>query len=221
MNKRRTIVLPSLGELVLSGARPISAIILALIAGAVVIWVAGANPIEAYAAVLRGSIGSAAALANTGVRAIPLLFGGFAVGLGLKAGLQNIGGDGQMYFGGLAATVVGLIPLPVPAWLHLLLAVLAGFAGGALGILLPAYFRAYRGVSEVNTTFMLNYIAAYVVSWLLHVPTHSARCTFAHSSEGDKPARWPCLGAGHRRGLALCAALHLLWLSNQDDRGKP
>jgi len=136
-----------------------------------IIWVAGANPIEAYAALLKGSFGSLAALANTGLRATPLLFGAFAVGLGFKAGMQNIGGDGQMYLGGAAATAVGIIPLPVPAWLHLLLAVLAGFAGGALCMLLPAYFRAYRGVSEANTTFMLNYIAAYLVSWLVHEPS--------------------------------------------------
>ena len=210
MNKRDTIVLPGLGGLVLAGARPIFAIFLALIVGAVVIWVAGANPIEAYAAMLRGSIGTLAALSNTGVRAIPLLFGGFAVGLGLKAGMQNIGGDGQMYFGGLAATVVGIIPLPVPAWLHLLLAVLAGFAGGALGILLPAYFRAYRGVSEVNTTFMLNYIAAYIVSWLVHKPSPLAAGSFYPMSPPILPsARLPILvkGTSLHAGLVLALAI--------------
>ncbi|MGB3903405.1 MAG: ABC transporter permease, partial [Anaerolineae bacterium] len=168
MKKRATIELPGLGGLVLSGARPILAVFLALVVSAGLIWAAGGNPIEAYAALLDGSFGSVAALANTGVRAAPLLLAGFAVGLGFKAGLWNIGGEGQIYLGAAAATAVGIIPLAVPAWLHLLLAVMAGFAGGALWILVPAYLRAYRGVNEVCTTLMLNYVAGYFVSWLLH-----------------------------------------------------
>ena len=171
MSERKTIELPGLRGLVLSGARPILAVILALVVSAGLIWAAGANPIEAYAALLEGSFGSVAALANTGVRAAPLLLAGLAVGLGFKAGMWNIGGEGQMYLGAAAATAVGLIPLPVPAWLHLLLAVMAGFAGGVLWALVPAYLRAYRGVSEVVTTLMLNYVAGYLVSWLLHEPS--------------------------------------------------
>jgi len=209
MSKRRTIRLPGLGGLALSAARPILAIVLALSIGAVVIWVAGANPIKAYAALLRGSIGSGAAWANTGVRATPLLFGGFAVGLGLQAGLLSIGGDGQMYLGGAAAAAVAITPLPVPAWLHLLLALIAGFVGGALGVLLPAYFRAHRGVSEVNTTFMMNYVAAYLVSWLVHEPSPLAeKGAFYPMSPPILPsARLPILVKGTSLHAGLIIAL--------------
>ena len=211
MNERRTIVLPALGGLVLSGARPILGIILALVVSAGLIWAAGADPIEAYAALLEGSIGSVAALANTGVRAAPLLLGGFAVGLGFKSGLWNIGGEGQIYLGAAAATVVGIIPLPVPAWLHLLLAVTAGFAGGALWALLPAYLRAYRGVNEVCTTLMLNYVAGYFVSWLLHEPSPLAEkgAFFPMSPLILPSARLPILvkGTSLHAGLILAVVL--------------
>jgi len=202
VKERESIELPRLGGLVLSGARPILAVILALLVSAGLIWAAGGNPVEAYAALLDGSFGSAAALANTGVRAAPLLLAGFAVGLGFKAGLWNIGGEGQIYLGAATATAVGIIPLPVPGWLHLLLAVMAGFAGGALWALVPAYLRAYRGVNEVCTTLMLNYVAAYFVSWLLHEPTLLAE-------EGAfYPMSPPILPSAHLPILVKGTSLH-------------
>jgi len=211
MKERRTIELPGLEGLVLSGARPILAVILALVVSAGLIWAAGANPIEAYAALLEGSFGSVAALANTGVRAAPLLLGGFAVGLGFKAGLWNIGGEGQIYLGATVATAVGLIPLPVPAWLHLLLAVMAGFAGGALWMLIPAYLRAYRGVNEVCTTLMLNYVAGYFVSWLLHEPSPLAEkgAHYPMSPPILPSARLPILVKGTSLHAGLILALVL------------
>jgi len=211
VNEHKTIVLHGFRGLVLSGARPILGIILALAVSAVLIWGAGANPIKAYAALLEGSIGSVAALANTAVRATPLILGGLAVGLGFKAGLWNIGGEGQMYLGAATATVVGIIPLPIPAWLHLLLTVVAGFAGGVLWILTPAFLRAYRGVSEVVSTLMLNYVAGYFISWLLHEPSPLAeKGTFFPMSPSILPsARLPILvkGTSMHGGLILAIVL--------------
>jgi len=198
VKERRKIDLSGLEGLVLSGARPILAVILALVVSAGLIWAAGANPIEAYAALLEGSFGSVTALASTGVRAAPLLLGGFAVGLGFKAGLWNIGGEGQIYLGAAAATAVGIIPLPVPAWLHLMLAVMAGFVGGVLWMLVPAYLCAYRGVNLVCTTLMLNYVAGYFVSWLLHEPSPLAEkdAFFPMSPLILPSARLPILARG-------------------------
>ena len=211
MNERRSLVLPGLGGVMSSGARLFLAIVLALLVSAGLIWAAGVNPIEAYAALLEGSMGSVGALANTGVRAAPLLLGGFAVGLGFKAGLWNIGGEGQMYLGAAAAAAVGIIPLPVPAWLHLLLAVMAGFAGGALWALIPAYLRAYRGTSEVVTTLMLNYVAGYLVSWLLHEPSPLAEkdAFFPMSPLVLASARLPILVKGTSLHAGLILALVL------------
>jgi simple sugar transport system permease protein len=110
VKERRAIVLPVLGELILTGGRPILAIALAMIAGAFLIIAYGKNPIEAYAAMLEGAIGSKAALANTGVRTAPLLIGGLAIAFGFKAGLLNVGVEGQIYAGGAAAAAVGITP---------------------------------------------------------------------------------------------------------------
>lgn len=174
MKEREAIVLPGLGGLVLSGARPLFAIVLALLASAGLILARGADPFDAYAAMLRGSFGSVAALANTSVRTAPLLLGGLGVALGFKAGVLNVGVEGQLYVGGAAATAVGIVPLPVPPWLHLLLAVVAGFLGGVLWGLVPGYLRAYRGVSEIVVTLMLNYVGVYLISFLIHEPSPMA-----------------------------------------------
>ena len=171
INKLDSTRLLNIGRLVLSGGRPILAIILAFLVSAVMIIIQGANPLEAYSAMLRGSFGSVAALANTCVRAAPLLLGGLGVALGVKAGLLNVGIEGQIYVGGSAAAAVGIMPIPVAPWLHLVLAVSAGFLGGAIWGLIPAYLKAYRGVSEIVVTLMLNYVGIQLCSLLVHEPS--------------------------------------------------
>jgi general nucleoside transport system permease protein len=157
--------------LLLSGGRPVLAIILALAASAIMIVIQGANPLEAYGAMLKGSFGSVAAVANTCVRAAPLLLGGLGVALGYKAGMLNVGIEGQIYVGGSAAAAIGIIPLPIPPWLHLVLAVLAGFLGGVIWGIIPAYLKAFRGISEIVVTLMLNYVAIQLCSLLVHEPS--------------------------------------------------
>ena len=203
VKKRETIVLPGIGGLVLSGARPILAIILAFAVSAVMIVAQGANPFEAYWAMLRGSFGSVAALANTGVRAAPLLLGGLGVALGFKAGLLNVGIEGQIYVGGSSAAAVGMIPLPVPGWLHLILAVAAGFLGGVVWGLIPAYLKAYRGISEIVITLMLNYVGIQVCSLLVHEPSPMAE------KGAFYPQSLPILPSAHLPILIKGTSLHL------------
>ena len=167
MKAPKSTSLTGLGGFVIPYARPVLAIFLALLVSAGLIMARGANPLEAYKAMLLGSFGSLAALANTGVRATPLLLGGLGVAIGWKAGLLNVGVEGQIYLGGIFATAIGITPLPVPPWLHLILAVMAGFVGGALWGLIPAFLRAYRGVSEIVVTLMLNYVGIQLASFLV------------------------------------------------------
>ena len=217
MSDSETIKIPILRQLVLSGARPLVAVVLALLAGAGLIWFRGANPITAYVALLQGAIGSVAGLTNTGVRATPLLIGGLGVAVAFKAGLFNVGTEGHMYVGGAAAAVVGLVPLPVPSWLHVLLALVAGSAAGALWGVLPAYLRAYRNVNEFVTTVMLNEVALLLVSYLVHYTALAAPgATFPMSPPLLASARLPILvkgtslHAGIILGLVLAGAVHLL-----------
>jgi simple sugar transport system permease protein len=214
VKERRAIVLPVLGELILTGGRPILAIALAMIAGAFLIIAYGKNPIEAYAAMLEGAIGSKAALANTGVRTAPLLIGGLAIAFGFKAGLLNVGVEGQIYAGGAAAAAVGITPLPVPGWLHVTLAIVAGFIGGALWGVIPALLKAYRGVSEIVITLMLNYVGIQFASLLVHEPSPLAlKDSFFPQSPNILPAaRLPILikGTSLHAGLIIGLILAIL-----------
>src|SRR5271169_2739258 len=103
--KRRPefITLPGIGQIALSGARPLVGILLGLLAGAGLIALSGVNPLVAYAAMLNGAIGSPQSIANVLVRASPLLLTGVGVAIGIKAGLWNVGADGYMYMGALGA----------------------------------------------------------------------------------------------------------------------
>ena len=165
------IALPGgFGQLALSGARPLIGILLGLLAGAGLIALSGVNPLAAYAAMLNGAIGSPQSIANVLVRASPLLLTGVGVAIGIKAGLWNVGAEGYMYMGALGAGAVGIAPLPVPPIIHITLALLAGAVCGGFWGLLPAYLRAYRGVNEVVTMIMMNYVAQYFASWMVHDP---------------------------------------------------
>lgn len=216
--EKKSASLPVFGGLLLSGMRPLIAILLALVVSSLLILAYGKNPITAYAALLQGSVGSWASFANTCVRTTPLLLGGLGVALAFQAGLLNVGVEGQIYAGAAAATAVGIINLPIPGFLHLTLAVLAGFAGGVLWGLVPAYLRAYRGVSEVVTTLMMNYIGIYFISFLVHPPSPLAEkdTFFPMSPEIVPGARLPVLLKGTSLhggivlGLILVAVVYYL-----------
>ena len=130
------------------------------------IYVAGSDPVEAYSALLGGSLGGQRPIAETLVSATPLLLAGLAVAVAFQAGLFNIGVEGQLVMGGLAAGAVGA-ELSLPGRLHLVAAVAAGMAAGALWGLVPGLLKAWRGVHEVITTIMLNYVAFSVSLWLV------------------------------------------------------
>jgi general nucleoside transport system permease protein len=121
---------------------------------------------SAYRALLLGSLGSLRALSETIVAASPLILAGLAVALGFRAGLFNIGVNGQMLVGGMCALLVGF-SFSLPIFLHLPLALLAGAVGGAVWGAIPGLLRARTGAHEVITTIMLNLIALRLVDYLL------------------------------------------------------
>ena len=144
---------------------------LALAVGALLIVSAGVSPVDAYRTIWDGSVGSWEALAQTSLRAAPLLV--MAIGLipALRAGIFSIGSEGQF---GIGALVAGLATLELvehlPAWLAVVGAAVAGAAGGAAWALLPALLRAYLQIDEILTTFAFNFIATFLLLWLLNGP---------------------------------------------------
>jgi len=152
---------------VLSSVLAISA---ALLVGAGLIEIAGVSPIKAYAILFHEALFNYYGLGNTLTKMAPLLLTSLGVMVALKAGQFNIGGEGQLYLGGLGSAVVGISLHGLPAWIHLPLALLGGFCLGALWGMIPGYLKAMRGVNEVITTLLMNYIAQNLVSYLVSGP---------------------------------------------------
>lgn len=124
----------------------------------------------AYRALLRGSVGSVNAISETLFAATPLLLAGLGIALGFRAGLFNIGAQGQMLIGGISATYVGLY-VSAPAFIHIPLTILAGMAGGVIWGGLAGFLKARTGAHEVITTIMGNFIALFFVQWILTTPS--------------------------------------------------
>ena len=165
---------------------PLAAIVLALIIGAVLIWLDGANPFEAYKSLLQGAVGSQDAIARTLEKSTPLIFTGLAVIVGMKAGLFNIGAQGQLLLGAVFAAWVGY-RLELPTVLHVPLGLLVGGLFGMLPAALAGILKAYRGAHEVITTIMLNAILISLTEWMV-----GARGPF-HDPEGGAISRTPAI----------------------------
>jgi ABC-type uncharacterized transport system permease subunit len=149
---------------------PLLAVLLAALIGGVILIASGANPITAYIALLDGSFGSFTAFARTLEKATPLIFSGLAVAFAFKAGLFNIGAQGQLLLGAMTSAVVGFAVTGLPPILHASLALLAGIAAGALYGAIPGALKVYTGAHEVITTIMLNYIAINITDYLADGP---------------------------------------------------
>ena len=135
------------------------AVLLAVLIGAVILLVSGANPIQAYSALLRGSFGTITALGRTLEKATPLIFSGLAVAFAFKAGMFNIGAQGQLLLGAITAAFLGFAIHGLPPYIHMPLALIGGAVAGGLYAAIPGALKAYRGAHEVITTIMLNYIS--------------------------------------------------------------
>ena len=153
---------------------PICAIAFTLvISGLLVIW-AGAPLGQTYSLLFKGGFGSVFALSETLTRAIPLILTGLAATVAFKARLFNIGAEGQLYAGALAAVAVGGLHggtgFDLPLWLLFVLMMLAAAIAGALLLLGPALMKTRLGVDEVVTTLLLNFIMLLFVSMMLDGP---------------------------------------------------
>src|SRR5262249_11707525 len=135
----------------------IGAVLVALLVGAIFILIFGDNPIDAYRALFSGAFGDKRAIGETLVAACPLIFGGLAFAVAARAGMFNIGIEGQLMIGGLACGIVGAENLGLPAVLFLPLALVTAAVAGALWGAIPGVLKARAGAHEVISTIMLNY----------------------------------------------------------------
>ena len=124
------------------------------------------NPIAVYNALFTAALSNRDGWGNVLYRATPLIFTGLAVALAFQCGLFNIGGEGQMVMGGFAITWIGFTFVKFPAFMLIPLCILGGAVVGAMWAAIPGYLKARRGVHEVVTTIMLNWIAVAFTQYL-------------------------------------------------------
>jgi ABC-type uncharacterized transport system permease subunit len=226
------------------GLVSISAIILALAVGAVLIIVGdeqvqaaasyfAAAPLdtvsaaltavgEAYKALFLGAVGGVTPITESLTQATPLICAGLGVSLAFRTGLFNIGSQGQLIMGAILAAWVGFA-WHLPPGLHLVIAILAGLVGGAVWGGVVGLLKARTGAHEVIVTIMLNYVAIYLLQWALTTTTFKRPGREDPISPiVDPSAQYPQFGDSRLHGgflLSLLAAVFVWWLLNRSTVG--
>lgn len=195
---------------------PILAISLSLIAVAVLLAVSGYSVTAALSALWHGAFGSWSVIASgTLVRATPLLFAGLAVAVAFRAGILNIGAEGQLLAGAAAATAVSVTISPAFGIAGTCLALLAGIAAGGMWAGIAAVLRQQFGVLEVISTIMLNVIMLHLTGLLVRGPLQESTATFPQSALIDEALRLPRIFPGTRLHagvvLGFLSAAILAW----------
>ncbi len=164
---------------------------LALAVGAILIALAGADPLTAYRVMLEGAGGGRRQLTETILKACPLLIIALGLAVAFQSRVWNIGAEGQFFMGALGGSLVALLLPDLPQGLLVPLALLAGLLGGALWALVPALLRTQRGISEIISTLMLNYIAILFVQYLARGPLQDPNGFLPESARFGPAAQLP------------------------------
>lgn len=186
---------------------------LTALAGAALLGLGGYDPFAAAGAMLRGSFGSWNTFVSiTLVRSVPLILTGLAVTLAFRAGVWNIGAEGQLYAGAVAAVWVGIEASALPAFLLAPLVLAAACVAGAAWALIPTLMRLRLGIGEVITTILMNFVGIYLAAYMVHGPLQEARGVFPQTESIAEGARLPMLLPGTRLHLGFGIALGLVAL---------
>lgn len=171
-------------------ASPVSfSILLAFAVGAAIVAVTGQDPLLAYREMFVGAV-NGSGLRNTLSRAIPIVGMALAVSVAFRAGVINLGGEGQMVVGGLAGTVVAIY-VPGPGPIVVTLALLAGAAAGAAWALLPAWGQTKLALPILITSLLLNYVGRAITGYIVRFPLADVSVTLATTRQVPETARMP------------------------------
>ena len=174
---------------------PIIAVFVALFVGGILIKLQGLDPIVAYRSLFKSAFGSLEGIGVTLAKATPLVLAGLAVAVGLRAGLFNIGAQGQLLSGALAAAWAGLAFDGLPGFIHIPVALIVGAFFGSLVAAISGLLKAYRGVHEVITTIMLNSIVMAIADYLASGRLREPGQFLTRTSEISEEARLPFFGS--------------------------
>jgi simple sugar transport system permease protein len=203
---------------------PLVAILLGLIVGGLIMAVGGFNPFAAYGALIKKVVGTPYDIGETLRGITPLLLCGLSVGFAYRTGLFNIGAEGQVTMGMLGSVWIGIV-LDLPPYIHTPLAVIVGMLCGGLWGAIVGWLKASRGVNEVITSIMMNWIALYLANYLIgHFllqektqrskiiePSASITSSWLSGLFGDSRLHWGVLLAL----LAVPVYYILLWKTRQ------
>ncbi|MBS3765677.1 ABC transporter permease [Candidatus Bipolaricaulota bacterium] len=188
----------------------------AFLVASIVFWAYGANPIVAYRTLFDGAFGGLYELSETVRRATPLLLAGIGLVIAFRAKFWNIGAEGQLLLGAIAASWVALFS-PVPDPLMIPAMFFFGFLAGAAWGLIPAFLKSKLGINDVITTLMLNYVAINLVLFLVQGPWKGeAQWGFPYTDKFPGSAQLPTLGTTNVHwitvliGVIAAALIYLL-----------
>ena len=203
-------ILAGLGLLI-----PIVAVLLSLATVALLIRASGSDPIAAYGSMINAAFGNQFSLSTTLVKTIPRLLAALGIALALRAGLWNIGAEGQLYVGATAATAVALFGPHLPFPFGAIAAMSVGMLAGALWAAIPGVLRATRGISEVITSLMLVYVAIQLTNYLVEGPWLIAGSTFPESDVIPIGATLPVVWSGtllHAGAIVAVLTVIVAWI---------
>lgn len=188
----------------------VAAAVVAMGAVALAVYAGGYDIARAATAMIAGSVGGSYALLNgTLLRATPLIIVGLSVAVAFRAGVLNIGAEGQLLAGAAAAIATGLAMPGASGWVSIPAELVAGMAAGAVWAGFAAVLRRRFGVLEVISTLMLNFVALYGVSWLVRGPLQEPTHTYPQTATLAARAQLPVLIAGERLHVGFLAAIAL------------
>ena len=173
---------------------PIIAVFIALFIGGILIRLQGLDPIVAYKSLFKTAFGSIEGIGATLGKSTPLVLSGLAVAVGLRAGLFNIGAQGQLLSGSLAAAWAGVTFEGLPGYIHIPIALIIGAFFGSIVAGISGLLKAYRGVHEVITTIMLNSIVMAIADYLASGKLREPGQFLTRTSEIAESARLPIIG---------------------------
>ena len=192
------------------------ALLLTALVTAGALLVGGYDPVAGLSALVGGAVGSPDVfLSITLVRSVPLILTGLAVAVAFRAGVWNIGAEGQLYAGAVAAVWVGLHLPDLPALILVPLVLGVSVAAGALWAWVPTLMKLRLAVGEVITTLLMNFVAIHMAAWVVHGPMQEARGVFPQTDPVSEAARLPTMISGTRLHLGFLLALLLaaaLWV---------
>ncbi len=197
---------------------PLAAIFVTMILSAIPIMVAGGNLWKSYYYLFKGALGTRFNFLETCVKASPLIFTGLAVAFAFRARFWNIGAEGQLLAGALAATWVGIYFTWVPPLFMLPLVMAAGFMAGGAWAALPAILKTRLKVDDVVSTLLLNYVMLHIMGALLFGPLQQPGSSWPRSSEIMEAAKYPMLIFRSRFHLGIplaIIAVTVIWFINK------